>query len=142
MCVNHYFQKSKQTITSDLFRIRERAILIRPRCRPAPGPFDTVGRPYPRVDPWFFLLTRDETQAERQWEREHREQRNARRRALRLTAQALPSPKAVPQPALNQKSTSGWKVIAGLAVGVGIALVAAVAGASLFTLGGSDAIGP
>ncbi len=76
----------------------------------------------------------------RQWEREHREQRNARRRA-RLPNQTLVTPKPAPDPLSNQP-TSGWKALLGLAVGVGIALVAALAGAELSGLGGSDAIGP
>ena len=67
----------------------------------------------------------------RQWEREHREQRNARRRGLRLTAQTVVSPKRAPDPAPKQSPTSGWKDILVLAVGVGIALAVALAGAGL-----------
>lgn len=76
----------------------------------------------------------------RQWEREHREQRNAKRRALRVTAQTDTTPKPVPDPLRNQQSTSGWKVLAGLAVGLGIALIAAVAGVGVPNLGGSEPI--
>lgn len=63
-------------------------------------------------------------QRKRQWEREHREQRNARRRTIRLAARTV-NPKAVPDPAPNQQPTGGWKVLVGLALGLGIALVAA-----------------
>ena len=59
----------------------------------------------------------------RQWEREHRDQRNARRRELRLTTQTVVTPKPVPDPALTGETTSAWKIVAGLTVGVGIALV-------------------
>ena len=69
----------------------------------------------------------------RQWEREHREQRNARRRALRLTAQTVSPAKPVPDPAANQQHTSGWKMFLGLAVGLGMALAAALGGAGLPT---------
>ena len=55
----------------------------------------------------------------RQWEREHRDQRNARRRAVRLTAQAGITPKPVPDPVPNQQPPSGWKVLASLALGFG-----------------------
>jgi hypothetical protein len=56
----------------------------------------------------------------RQWECEHREQRNARRRALRLMSQTVVTPKPAPDPVPNQQPTSGWKVLLGLSVGVGI----------------------
>ena len=63
----------------------------------------------------------------RQWEREHREQRNARRRALRLTAQTFVRRKPVPDPTPSQRP-SGWKNILGLAVGVGIIILGGLAG--------------
>jgi len=69
----------------------------------------------------------------RQWEREHREQRNARRRELRLTTQPILTPKAAPDPLPNQPPTSGWKIFVGLAVGLGIALLAAFGGVGLPT---------
>jgi hypothetical protein len=67
----------------------------------------------------------------RQWEREHREQRNARRRALRVTAQTVVTPKPVPDPPTSHQHTGGWKDIFGLAVGVGILMLAAFAGTNL-----------
>jgi hypothetical protein len=65
----------------------------------------------------------------RQWEREHREQRNGRRRALRLRAQTIVGPKPAPDPSQSQRP-SGWKDILGLAVGVGIIVLGALTGAS------------
>ena len=65
----------------------------------------------------------------RQWEREHREQRNARRRTLRFSAVVTPKP--VPDPVPNQPPPSGWKNILGLAVGVGIIVLGALAGAGV-----------
>ncbi len=67
----------------------------------------------------------------RQWEREHREQRNARRRALRVTPKTKAIPKPAPDPAPSQQPTSGWKDILGLVVGAAILIVAAFAGASI-----------
>jgi hypothetical protein len=67
----------------------------------------------------------------RQWEREHREQRNARRRALKLVVQPVVSPKAGLDPRPNDQPASGWKVLAGLVVGVGIILLGALAGTTL-----------
>lgn len=68
----------------------------------------------------------------RQWEREHREQRNAMRRAQRLAARSgHPStPKLAPDPMSDQESQSGWKLILGFAVGLGVVLLAAIAGAN------------
>lgn len=66
-----------------------------------------------------------------QWEREHREQRIARRRALRLLAQIDRSThKAIPDPLPNLQHTSDWKVIAGLVVGFGVVILAGLTGAS------------
>src|SRR5690349_6134126 len=67
----------------------------------------------------------------RQWEREHREQRNARRRALRLTVQTVVNPKTAPDPVPNQQHTNGWKMFAGLAIALCISLVAAIVGPNL-----------
>ncbi len=67
----------------------------------------------------------------RQWEREHREQRNARRRAVRFIAQTDATPKPVPDPPLTSERTTGWKILAGLVVGVGILMMAALAGTGL-----------
>ncbi len=65
----------------------------------------------------------------RQWEREHREQRNARRRAQCLAMRLLkPSvPKTAPDPISDQKPQSIWTVVAGIAgfaLAFGIGLLA------------------
>jgi len=64
----------------------------------------------------------------RPWEREHRKQRNARRRALRVSEQIATTPKAGPDPASTQQPTSGWKDILGLAVGIGVIILGGLAG--------------
>jgi hypothetical protein len=64
----------------------------------------------------------------RQWEQEHREERNARRRKLPLT---IPYP--VHDPLSLRESPAGWKVVAGiggLAFAVGMGLLAAWRGVS------------
>jgi ferric-dicitrate binding protein FerR (iron transport regulator) len=82
----------------------------------------------------------------RQWEQEHREQRNAKRRTQRLDAGSgqttMPKPanpiaaaldsvrKPAPDPASNQKPQGRWKALLGLAIGIGAVLLAAFAGAS------------
>ena len=83
----------------------------------------------------------------RQWEREHREERNARRRTQRLSVGSGQLPVSKPNPARvdalltnpqkpaldpisDQQATSGWKVLLGFAVGLGVVLLAAFAGAS------------
>jgi hypothetical protein len=66
------------------------------------------------------------------WEREHREQRNTRRKAQRIT------PKPAPDPILTQEPTDTWKTAAGIgafALAVGISLFAGWVGLS--TLGRS-----
>lgn len=68
----------------------------------------------------------------RRWEREHREIRNARRRQIRSKRQTNDFvQQTAPDPASQQNSTNGWKMLAALAVGVGIALVGAFAGVTL-----------
>ena len=67
----------------------------------------------------------------RQWEREHREQRNARRRALRFTSQTIVTPKPAPDPLASQEPAGGWKVLVGLAVGVGVLLLVVLSGAGI-----------
>jgi ferric-dicitrate binding protein FerR (iron transport regulator) len=65
----------------------------------------------------------------RQWEQEHREQRNAQRRMRRLQAEArvmLRGP--APGPISAQKPKSGWKGIIGVAVWLGIVLLAVFSG--------------
>ena len=69
----------------------------------------------------------------RQWEREHRGQRNAARRKPPLAAGSGEHivPKPVPDPVSAKNASDGWKVLAALAVGVGIALLGAFAGVEL-----------
>ena len=92
----------------------------------------------------------------RQWEREHRKQRNERRRTQRPTARSgqATAPKKVfdlgaalrsrRKPATDrvshQKPQATWKTILALAVGVGVVLLVAFAGASGLDTGmdGSD----
>lgn len=93
----------------------------------------------------------------RQWEREHREQRNARRRMQTQAAgsggPSAPKPahdptcvaqqaillarlrKRAPDPASGQKPKSTWKAILGWAVGIGVVLLAVFASVSLPTPG-------
>jgi len=67
-------------------------------------------------------------QDKRRWEREHRELRNARRREKRS---GMKSRTAHAVPAANPpEETSGWKLLAGIAIGIGVALLSAVAGSS------------
>jgi hypothetical protein len=63
----------------------------------------------------------------RRWEREHREERNARRR-LNPNVQSAYTP--VPDPAPANEKSSGWKILASIAVGIGVAFLAALAGVS------------
>jgi ferric-dicitrate binding protein FerR (iron transport regulator) len=69
----------------------------------------------------------------RQWEREHREERNARRR-MWFAARSEPiAPKPTPDPIPAKEPTSAWRVVAGIGacvLAVGIALLAAWGGAS------------
>lgn len=65
----------------------------------------------------------------RQLEREHREQRNAMRRAQRIVAQTRPTDaNSAPDPSAKKKLTSGWKVLLGFAVGLGVVVLAATSG--------------
>ncbi len=75
----------------------------------------------------------------RQWEREHREQRNARRRALRVTAQADTNSTAMLNTHSDQQSTSGWMSVIGLVVGAGIIVLSALARAGFSGQFGSSA---
>jgi hypothetical protein len=63
----------------------------------------------------------------RQWEREHREKRNARRRERRLQMQNPPFiPKLAPDPVAAKETGSGWGVLIGIGVlvlGVGLAVL-------------------
>jgi len=62
----------------------------------------------------------------RQWEREHRDQRNARRRIQRLGARSgyAMAPKPAPHPVSGQKPGGTWKTILGWAIGIGVVLLA------------------
>ena len=66
----------------------------------------------------------------RQWEREHREQRNARRRMQHVSARSGPQSIAKPSldPVSDQKSQDTWKTILGWAIGIGVVLLAAIGG--------------
>ena len=72
----------------------------------------------------------EDPERKRQWEREHREQRNAKRRkrwvATRSRHSAVPT--VVPDPASTQQSGDGWKVLASLAFGIGVVLLGVIAG--------------
>jgi len=90
----------------------------------------------------------------RQWEREHREQRNAKRRIQRsvpwsgqptapgstsqIAAALRNVRKPLPDPGSGQKLKTGWKEILGLAVGIGVVLVATFAGTAGFDNGSSE----
>jgi hypothetical protein len=66
----------------------------------------------------------------RQWELEHRVQRNARRRRQHLAVSiGRPSvPKPAPDPVRAQKPQSNWNTILGGAVGIGFVLLSALPG--------------
>ena len=98
-----------------------------------------------------------EPERKRQWEREHRQQRNARRRmqtqAARSGGSSAPKPahdlayvaqqaillarlrKPAPGPVSDEKPKSTWKTILGWAVGIGVVLLAAFASVSPRTPG-------
>ena len=67
----------------------------------------------------------------RKWEQEHREQRNARRRQRPSANSAMPDPVPAKQKA------SGWEILASIAVGIGLILLAGIAGASGINAGTS-----
>jgi hypothetical protein len=68
----------------------------------------------------------------KQWEREHREIRNARRRQSRV---GRPTnhfvQQTAPDPVPRQDSQNGWKILVAIAVGVGFALISAFVGVKL-----------
>jgi len=71
-------------------------------------------------------------QDKRQWERENRERRNAQRRQRHFETQNSPViQERTPDPVKVKDSGSGWKIIAGLAVGVGFLLISALAGGNV-----------
>jgi hypothetical protein len=65
----------------------------------------------------------------RQWERDHRQERNALRRAQRINAEKM-AINRTPVPD-TQGPTSGWKTLTGFIVGVGFVVLAAIGGASM-----------
>jgi len=84
----------------------------------------------------------------RQWEREHRQERSARRKLQRIPARSGESSmssttpdrtsmivarlkKQVCDPVPQQQPTSGWKVLLGVALGLGVLVLAAIAGINL-----------
>ena len=64
----------------------------------------------------------------RRWEREHRQQRNARRRKRSLEVRSSVASE-MPDPVPAKKATSGWEILASLTVGIGVAMLAVIAGA-------------
>ena len=64
----------------------------------------------------------------RRWEREHREERNARRRLRHLEARDARASAVMPDPASSEEKSSGCKIFASIVVGVAIALLGAMAG--------------
>jgi hypothetical protein len=68
----------------------------------------------------------------RRWEREHRQQRNVRRRMHRSDNAIVSAiPNRAPDPGSDQEPTNGWKLLLGLALGVGGALLGALSGVRL-----------
>ena len=70
----------------------------------------------------------------RRWEREHRQERNARRRQKHLGMQG-PSASPMPDPVPAIGKPSGWDTLASIVVGIGVAVLAIVAGAARGTYG-------
>ena len=60
----------------------------------------------------------------RRWEQEHREQRNAQRRQRQSEVHNSIVPGAPPDPFAPREATSVWKIVAGVAVGMGIVMTA------------------
>ncbi|HEX7423504.1 MAG TPA: hypothetical protein VF311_06420 [Terriglobales bacterium] len=74
-----------------------------------------------------------DSERKRQWEQEHREQRNAQRRShedLSVRVARIVQ-KATPVPKTTDKPQSGWKVLIGFAVGLGVVLLMATAGVNM-----------
>ena len=68
----------------------------------------------------------------KQWEREHRHERNARRRQQKASAQlraTLPNPPS--RLTSSREATSNWRSIGGLVVGLGLVLLAALGAANI-----------
>jgi hypothetical protein len=66
----------------------------------------------------------------RQWESEHRQQRNLKRRMQRITARSGHEnvKKPVPDPVSDQNPQGTWKTFLGWTIGIGVVLLAAFAG--------------
>ena len=72
----------------------------------------------------------------RQWEREHREKRNARRIQRRLEPQRSAGVyQQMPDPAPAKDSGGGWKLFLGLTVGIAVILLGAMAGVNASSIG-------
>jgi hypothetical protein len=68
----------------------------------------------------------------RQWEREHRQERNGQRKKRRLDAQGrLSVLRQVPDPISVKETQSGWKLIVGLALAFGAMLLGAFMGTEI-----------
>jgi hypothetical protein len=68
----------------------------------------------------------------RRWEREHRAQRNTLRRAQRLGTMTPPRARnTAPDRVSGQEVKNGWKILLGLAIGFGVAILAALSGTRL-----------
>jgi len=75
-------------------------------------------------------------ECKRKWERDHRGERNAKRRRQYLAARMKYSvPKPSPDPASDQPLKKPWKTIAGFAVGLGVVLLTTFAGVNLLDTG-------
>lgn len=59
----------------------------------------------------------------RQWEREHREQRNAQRGRRHLDMQSTKVIPKRPDPVSTREAGSGWGILIGIVLAVGLALL-------------------
>jgi len=68
----------------------------------------------------------------RQWEREHREQRNAQRRRSHWDKRTISiASNAAPDPISVKETKSGWKLVVGLALAFGVMLLGAFMGTEI-----------
>src|SRR5256885_10729964 len=65
----------------------------------------------------------------RRWEQEHRDHRNARRRQRNLGMQTLAA-STMPDAVGAGEQINGWKILATIVVGIGVASLAALVGAT------------
>jgi len=81
----------------------------------------------------IFMPYKD-PERKRQWEREHREQRNERRRTAHpvVSSELSSVEMPMPDPGSNQGSQDIWIALLGLAVAIGVVLLAVFAGVSGF----------